>query len=117
MTVEPVFRIAETRPRFGSPVRLKKTAVRTSVGTMTSAVEVLVRVTIRRVPDVSNVADAALSPVEKVNVTGAARLSRAPAPAMSRAARAGKETRSLPIIWRTPQKLVGTIDARGQNPR
>src|SRR3990167_6227212 len=58
---------------MGSPEMLKKTPVKTSLGTRASAVEVLVRVTTRW-PDasMSNVTEALREPFESVKVMGMA---------------------------------------------
>jgi hypothetical protein len=63
---------AELRVSDGAPLISKKTAVKMSVGTSTSANEVLVRVTIRFEPDRAKSTDAARLPLEKLNEMGLA---------------------------------------------
>lgn len=68
----PELSTADPRVKLGLPLNVKKTAVKTSEGTRTSAVLVLVRVTIRFGPEVSNFTSAAKFPDDPVNVTGVA---------------------------------------------
>ena len=70
--VLPLDRCAEVGVKVGVPPRSKKTAVRMSDGTMTSEVEVFVRVTSRFVPETLKVTFELRFPLDAVNVIGIA---------------------------------------------